>query len=107
MVKITAVHTRVVRARGRGNDRTASFLQQFNLKCLKSNTDMKLELNFHRLLQSFLSCSVFSTLCSAGEQSQHELALGVPHAHGAAVCSFKMSTDMLLNSRVISLSGLA
>lgn len=66
MVKIIAVHTRDVRACGWGNDRTASFLQQFSLKFLKSSSEMKLELNVHRLLQSFLSCSVLSSLCSAG-----------------------------------------
>lgn len=67
MVKIIAAHAGDVRAHGWRNDRTASFLQQFSLKFLKSSSEMKLELNVHQLLGAFLSCSVLSNLCSAGE----------------------------------------
>lgn len=79
MVKIIAVHTRDVRAHGWGNDRTASSLQQFSLTLLKSNSEMKLELNVHRLLRSFLSCSALSNLCSAGER--HSLTWEVMDSH--------------------------
>lgn len=99
MVKIIAVHTRDLRVYGWEDDRTASFLQQFSLKFLKSSSEMKLEV--HQLLRSCLSCSILNNLCSAGENASltwevHGLAESAPHAHRATVCSFEMSTDMLL-----------